>query len=70
MNLLTVAIPKLEQLGRRARKEENNRPIYKVRSVLLGFIQAVGFTGMRSAIVGGGNDEFYNHLVLPQAPLS
>lgn len=57
MNLLTVAIPKLEQL---AKEGEEGRKIIaqytRYGSVLLGFIQAVGlYLGMRSAIVGGGN---------------
>ena len=57
MNLLTVAIPKLEQL---AKEGEEGRKIIaqytRYGSVLLGFMQAVGlYLGMRSAIIGGAS---------------
>ena len=57
MQLLTVAIPKLEQLQKEG--EEGRKIIQQyVRygTVVLGFLQATGlYVGMKSAIVGGGS---------------
>jgi len=57
MNLLTVAIPKLEQL---AKEGEEGRKIIaqytRYGSVVLAFMQATGlYFGMRGAIIGGEN---------------
>jgi preprotein translocase subunit SecY len=57
MTLLTVAIPKLEQLQKEG--EEGRKIIGKYTrygAVILGFVQAVGlYFGMRNAIVGGSS---------------
>ncbi|MCR4436242.1 MAG: preprotein translocase subunit SecY [Clostridiales bacterium] len=57
MQLLTVAIPKLEQL---AKEGEEGRKIIaqytRYGTVILGFLQAVGlYFGLRSSIIGGSN---------------
>ncbi len=57
MSLLTVAIPKLEQLQKEG--EEGRKIIGKYTrygTVVLGFMQAAGlYFGMRGAIIGGGS---------------